>query len=69
MINTGMYVINPEIIELIPEDSIFHMTDLIDKAKKLQYRIGIYPVSEDSFLDMGEMEEMKRMEEKLGIIQ
>ena len=69
MINTGMYVINPEIIELIPEDSIFHMTDLIDKAKKLGYRIGIYPVSEDSFLDMGEMEEMKRMEEKLGIIQ
>ena len=64
MINTGMYVINPEIIELIPEDSIFHMTDLIDKAKKLGYRIGIYPVSEDSFLDMGEMEEMKRMEEK-----
>ena len=69
MINTGMYVINPEIIELIPLNSIFHMTDLIDKAKKLGYRIGIYPVSEDSFLDMGEMEEMKRMEEKLGIIQ
>lgn len=69
MINTGMYVINPEIIDLIPKNSIFHMTDLIDKAKKLGYRIGIYPVSEDSFLDMGEMEEMKRMEEKLGIIQ
>lgn len=69
MINTGMYVINPEIIEFIPDDSVFHMTDLIDKAKKLHYRIGIYPVSEDSFLDMGEIEEMKRMEEKLGIIQ
>ena len=69
MINTGMYVINPEIIEFIPDDSVFHMTDLIDKAKKLHYRLGIYPVSEDSFLDMGEIEEMKRMEEKLGIIQ
>lgn len=69
MINTGVYVINPEMISLIPKNQMFHMTDLIDKAKKLHYRIGIYPVSEDSFLDMGEIEEMKRMEEKLGIIQ
>ena len=30
-------------------------------------KIGTYPVSEDSFLDMGELDEMKRMEEKLGL--
>ena len=28
----------------------------------------MYPVSEDSFLDMGEFAEMKRMEEKLNIV-
>ena len=31
-------------------------------------KVGTYPVSEDSFLDMGEFDEMKRMEKKLGII-
>lgn len=65
-INTGMYIINPEIINLIPSGSMFHMTDLVNKALELELRVGMYPVSEDSFLDMGEFEEMKRMEEKLS---
>ena len=29
--------------------------------------VGMYPISEDSFLDMGEFEEMRRMEEKLNM--
>lgn len=66
-VNTGMYVINPEVIELIPEDTFFHMTDLTEKAIEKGYKVGMYPVSEDSFLDMGEFEEMKRMEEKLNL--
>lgn len=66
LINTGMYVINPEMIDLIPDDTMFHMTHLVEKAKELGYKVGMYPVSEDSFLDMGEFAEMKRMEEKLG---
>lgn len=66
-INTGMYVINPQMIDLIPEDSLFHMTQLVEKAVECGHRVGVYPVSEDSFLDMGEFAEMRRMEEKLNI--
>lgn len=67
-INTGMYIINPETIDLIPDDTMFHMTHLVDKVMKQGGRVGTYPISEDSFLDMGELNAMKRMEEKLGII-
>lgn len=67
LINTGMYVINPEMIRLIPDDTLFHMTQLVEKAKEQGHRIGVYPVSEDSFLDMGEFAEMKRMEQKLDV--
>lgn len=67
LINTGMYIIDPEMISLIPKDSFFHMTHLTEKAIAEGYKVGMYPVSEDSFLDMGEFEEMKRMEEKLNI--
>ncbi len=67
-INTGMYVINPEIIELIPDDTMFHMTHLVDAAMKRGNKVGMYPISEDSFLDMGELSGMKRMEEKLNIV-
>lgn len=67
-INTGMYIINPETIDLIPDNTLFHMTHLVDKVMKNGGKVGTYPISEDSFLDMGEPDEMKRMEEKLGII-
>lgn len=67
-INTGMYVINPETIDMIPEGELFHMTHLVEKVKNSGGKIGVYPVSEDSFLDMGELHEMRRMEEKLNIL-
>lgn len=67
-INTGMYVVNPETIKLIPENQMFHMTHLIETVMKNGGKVGTYPVSEDSFLDMGEFSEMRRMEEKLNIV-
>ena len=67
-INTGMYVINPQVVEKIPKDSFFHMTHLVDAVMQDGGKIGMYPVSEDSFLDMGEFGEMQRMEEKLNIV-
>lgn len=66
-VNTGMYIIEPEMIEFIPEDTFFHMTDLADSLMNKGFQVGMYPISEDSFLDMGEFEEMKRMEEKLNL--
>lgn len=66
-INTGMYILNPDIQHEIPQDTFFHMTDLADKLLKENRKVGMYPISEDSFLDMGEFEEMRRMEEKLNM--
>ena len=67
-INTGMYVVNPECLKYIPENQTYHMTDLVDDMMKQGKKVSMYPIGEDSFLDMGELEEMKRMEEKLEVI-
>ena len=37
------------------------------KLLKENRKVGMYPISEDSFLDMGEFEEMHRMEKKLDL--
>ena len=66
-VNTGMYVLNPNLVEDIPQDEFYHMTHLADKLMSQGRRVGMYPISEDSFLDMGEFEEMHRMEEKLNL--
>ena len=68
LINTGMYVINPETVDLIPDDTMYHMTHLVEDVMKNGGKVGTYPISEDSFLDMGEFSEMRRMEEKLHIV-
>ena len=70
-INTGMYIVNPKFLEKIPENQMFHMTDLADRLLAEGIQVGIYPISENSFLDMGEFEEMKKMEEKInsGVIE
>lgn len=65
-INTGLYVLNPQLIEKIPDDSVFHMTQFAELLMNEGFQIGMYPISEDAFLDMGEFEEMKRMEQKLN---
>lgn len=64
-VNTGMYLLEPAMLELIPDEQFFHMTDLIEIAMQKGYQVGVYPVSEDAFLDMGEFKEMKRMENLL----
>lgn len=66
-INTGMYIVDPDMLEKIPQDTFFHMTDLVNVLMAEGLQVGMYPISEDSFLDMGEFEEMRRMEEKLKV--
>ncbi len=66
-VNTGMYILNPDLLNEIPENTFYHMTDLADHLLSENRKVGMYPVSEDSFLDMGEFEEMHRMEKKLNL--
>ena len=66
MINTGMYVLEPHLLNEIPENTFFHLTDLIDKAQKRGYTIGVFPVSEGAWLDIGEWREYNSTVKKLG---
>ncbi|MBO7474076.1 MAG: nucleotidyltransferase family protein [Ruminococcus sp.] len=65
-INTGMYVLDPQYIEKIPDDTFYHMTHLADQLMSDGLQVGMYPISENSFLDMGEFEEMKKMEARIN---
>ena len=56
-INTGMYILEPQLLEEIPENSFFHITDLIEKIKKRKGNIGVFPISEKSWIDIGGWDE------------
>ena len=57
LVNTGMYIMNPEILSYIPDNSYFDITDLIETIKEKKHTIGLYPVSEKSWIDIGQWEE------------
>lgn len=60
-INTGVYVLNPELLDEIPEGEFFHITDLMEKICARHGRIGCFPVSEKSWTDMGEWKEYLKL--------
>jgi len=65
LINTGLYIINPEVLNLIPKEKVFHTTDLIKAANKNNMEIGVYPIDEDSWIDVGQWAEYQKAVEKL----
>lgn len=61
MINTGVYILNPECIDEIPKGEFFHITHLMEKIKSRGGRVGCFPVSEHAWRDMGEWPEYLKM--------
>jgi dTDP-glucose pyrophosphorylase len=61
MINTGVYLLNNDLITEIPEGEFFHITHLIEKIKAREGRVGCFPVSENAWRDMGEWTEYLKM--------
>ena len=60
-VNTGVYILNPEVIDEIPEGEFFHITHLMEKVRARGGRVGCFPVSEHSWKDMGEWPEYLKM--------
>ena len=67
LINTGMYVVDASCLNLLPENELFHITQLIEKIKNTGGKVGIYPISENSWVDIGEWSEYKNAIEKLKL--
>jgi NDP-sugar pyrophosphorylase family protein len=59
LVNTGLYLMEPEVLGDIPKKKFYNTTDLIGDYIKGKEKIGVYPVSEKSWLDMGQWEELQ----------
>ena len=66
-VNTGMYILEPEALDFIPENKFFHITELIGEIITSGGKVGCYPVHGDAWMDMGQLEEMQSMIKKLDI--
>jgi NDP-sugar pyrophosphorylase family protein len=60
-VNSGVYILEPHLLPMIPPDTFYNMTDLIDAILARGGRVGVFPVSEQSWTDIGNWEDYSRL--------
>lgn len=63
--NTGMYLVDGRIIDELEENTAISFPDIMEKYRLAGHKVGVYPVSEDSWMDMGQLEELENMRRRL----
>lgn len=56
-INSGMYILEPHLLKEIPKEGFFHITELIESVKNREGKVGVFPISEKSWKDVGLLSE------------
>lgn len=59
-INTGLYILEPSLLNDIPDD-FFHITHLMEKLRSQNRRVGVYPISQNDWIDMGDWNEYLKL--------
>ena len=66
LINAGLYVLEPSVLKEIPDGEFFHITDLIEKLKSKGKRVGVFPIEDGAWIDIGQWEEYKSALKRLS---
>ncbi|KPA17961.1 alcohol dehydrogenase [Candidatus Magnetomorum sp. HK-1] len=61
LVNSGIYCISPELVQMVTKNEYFDMPDLIDAAIESKKRIGVFPLRE-AFHEIGRIETYKEAE-------
>lgn len=63
--NTGIYLVEPEVIEDMEDHVSIGFPDIVEKEKQKGKRVAVFPVSEIDWMDMGQLPELEKMRIKL----
>lgn len=66
-INSGMYILEPHLLEDIPENEFYNITDLILKLQQAGRKVGVFPISQNSWIDIGDWDQYSRFLENFKI--
>jgi len=62
--NAGIYIINKRLLNMIPKNQFFDITDLMDKVLEMNFNIITYPIN-GYWLDVGKHEDFKKAQEDI----
>ena len=59
-INTGIYILESECLKYIPQNKVFHLTQLMEAIMNNGEKVATYPVNESDYTDIGQWEEYRK---------
>lgn len=65
--NTGVYIIEPDVIDNLDENTFIHLPEIAQKYIDQGENVGVFPIPENAWLDMGQVSEMEEMIKKFEV--
>lgn len=62
--NAGIYIIKKSLVDMIPKDSFFNITDLMEKVLSMNLKLINYPIN-GYWLDIGKHDDFKKAQEDI----
>lgn len=62
-VNAGIYILSTKSLSKIPHNEFYNITTLIEKLIKTNHIVGVFPVSEGAWMDVGEWKEYQKTQE------
>lgn len=59
LVNTGIYALAPDLVAMVPPDTAFPMTDLIERCVERGGRVGVHVLQGD-WTDVGQLNDLRR---------
>lgn len=54
LVSIGLYLMDKKVLSLIQKDTLLDMSDLINKLQLKKYKVGVFPIDDSSWTDIGE---------------
>lgn len=64
--NTGIYIVEPEVIEDIGDDEAIGFPDVVAREIQKGRNVAAFPVGEREWMDMGQLTELEKMRKRLS---
>lgn len=63
--NTGCYFVEPEVLHEIEYNCAISFPEIMEQCKQDGKKVGVYPIGEKEWMDMGEIDGLERMKSML----
>lgn len=63
--NTGIYIVEPEVMDDIEDGVSIGFPNIVEMERKKGKKVAVFPVSENDWMDMGQLSELEKMRMKL----